>query len=498
MAKVRTSKASQKPYLIPGDVDKWPDAALYKAAAEQSEQRFLTIALVRENQLFRDYWLVEPEKPWEQTSGPRRLIVLWQASTVAATAVLDWRSALIEESGVSYRIEQMPVEEPAVGWAGWLRKLFEQKLAQWAVPVAAKEPPGLEMGSKVRQRDATEQEEIGSYDPAFVAVPLGGGMSEVMDTLDLCKRRYRDAIGGDVGTRRKAVLEKVQEMLMFDPVRENISDPAKIAEEVARIQTLIADEVETQHFLVERRKLPKVLLLGPSGSGKTLVARYLAWRTSPGEGDRQLSRPFKRVSIPEYLGDEERFAFDVLGYTASAYTGARPSGSRGILLERLGGVVFFDEIGEASPPIQSKLLPYLDDYQVTPVGWEGEPVTCPMLIVAATNRPIDEWAKEETRQPGDPNYFRNDLYRRFTDVVYIPPLRDRLDELPALVDAMLQMEQFNPGRLVQEVGEQAMRVLRDQDYDKGNFRTLESLVRIACERAMAQGRDYLVKSDLEH
>lgn len=224
-----------------------------------------------------------------------------------------------------------------------------------------------------------------------------------------------------------------------------------------------------------------------------------SWRTSPGSGE-ELSRPFKRVPVPEYLQRESDFEYDVFGYCAKAFTESHPDGKKGFLLERMGGVVFFDEIGDASPAVQAKLLAYLDDYQVVPRGWSGEPLFCPMLVVAATNRPIDEWAAKGSDELSKDiaSFFRNDLFRRFNYVIRIPSLNDRREELPFILDTMLQMLAFNPGETirVREVGAKALKKLMEFDYDRGNFRDLENMVRNACRQAVRDGRTHLVEKDV--
>ena len=97
------------------------------------------------------------------------------------------------------------------------------------------------------------------------------------------------------------------------------------------------------------KALPRVLLLGESGVGKTLVARYLAMVGI--DKNKVQSRPFGRVSLPQYIGKESMFEYDVFGYRWY-YTDAPAQGSRGYLLNHLGGVVFFDEIGDASAGIR--------------------------------------------------------------------------------------------------------------------------------------------------
>ena len=228
--------------------------------------------------------------------------------------------------------------------------------------------------------------------------------------------------------------------------------------------------------------LPKLLLRGDSGVGKSLIAGYLHARTG-WEG-----RPL-RIPIPEYLGKEDMFEYDLFGYCKGAYTDGKEGGSRGLLLSNTGRVVFLDEIGEANEYLQAKLLAFLDDYRVRPRGWEGEPFFCPVLIVAATNRDLEEMVRRKE--------FRGDLLARFTDRREIPGLNERIGDLPFILDCLLQRPAKNPGLEIETIGAGAYDAMQKLDYTDGNFRQLENLFRFACERALRDGRDYLVKIDID-
>jgi len=319
-------------------------------------------------------------------------------------AVLSWRCGLIEESNIAYKFLFLPKNQSA-DWHKWLKK----RLNDWTRPAPEKEKTGIKVGDLVYYNKNSDLNQLVDYDPAFLTISPSGKMADVLEELDECKRRFRDVIGSKVKERREKIHEVLEQALAVSVQKDN----AKRREEFKNVSESLYKVITENKFLVDRNRLPKVLLLGPSGVGKTLVARYLAWRTSPGPGE-ELSRPFKRVPVPEYLSRESDFEYDVFGHCAGAFTGAHPDGKKGFLLERMGGVVFFDEIGDANPPIQAKLLAYLDDYQVVPRGWSGEPLFCPMLVVAATNRPIEEWAaKDSGKSPENvADYFRNDLFRR--------------------------------------------------------------------------------------
>ena len=91
--------------------------------------------------------------------------------------------------------------------------------------------------------------------------------------------------------------------------------------------------------------------------------------------------------------------------------------------------------------------------------------------------------------------FRRDLLARFTDRHRIPALKDRGDEIPFILDCLLQRESLNPGGAIQEIGQGALDLVKAHGFDEGNFRQLEDLFRAACQRAILDSRHYLTSSD---
>jgi DNA-binding NtrC family response regulator len=207
-----------------------------------------------------------------------------------------------------------------------------------------------------------------------------------------------------------------------------------------------------------------VLILGESGTGKELVARSVHFASPRRE------RPFVPVDcsalVPTLIESE------LFGYVKGAYTGATQS-RHGLLETAGGGTLFLDEIGDLPVDLQAKLLRALQEREIKPVG-SNERVPIDVRVIAATNRNL-----EDAIQKGQ---FRQDLYFRLNVVqVKLPPLRDRKNDIPLLVNSFL--DKFSsPERPVTSVSEDAMSRLLAYDWP-GNVRELENAV----ERAAALG-----------
>ena len=213
-----------------------------------------------------------------------------------------------------------------------------------------------------------------------------------------------------------------------------------------------------------------VLILGESGTGKELVARAIH-RHSPRRG-----RPFVAVdctALTEPLLESELF-----GHVRGAFTGAVQD-APGLFLEADGGTIFLDEIGDIGLPLQAKLLRVLQERQVRPVGgtqWRAVDVR----VVAATNR--DLVAAVAAGQ------FREDLYYRLNVVaLHLPPLRERRDDIPLLVEHLVQRAAAQCGKPVAGVSAAALAILCAHDWP-GNVRELAHVL----ERGVALARGSVI------
>ena len=214
-----------------------------------------------------------------------------------------------------------------------------------------------------------------------------------------------------------------------------------------------------------------VLLLGESGTGKDYIARWIHQRSSRAE------KPYFTINcaaLTRELAESELF-----GHEHGAFTGARGR-KRGMLELAGGGTILLNEVGEMDLSLQSKLLTFLDTMSFIRVGGEHS-VTIDTRIIAATNRELG--AEVERKR------FREDLYYRLNvTTVSLPPLRDRIEDIPHLVEELLRRFRREM-RLRNEivVTPRAMRGLSEYRWP-GNVRELRN----ALERAVMSARDGVI------
>ncbi len=215
------------------------------------------------------------------------------------------------------------------------------------------------------------------------------------------------------------------------------------------------------HELIERvaHSPAPVLVRGESGSGKELVARALHFEGARKEG------PFVAVNctaIPNALLESELF-----GHVKGSFTGATTP-RRGLFLEADGGTLFLDEIGDMAPELQAKLLRVLEDGEVRAVGADASRKV-DVRVVAATHQDLDARVRE--------GRFRQDLFYRLNVVpLRVPPLRERREDIPLLVEHFVaQSRKRNPRASLAGFTPEALAALAAAPWP-GNVRELENLV----------------------
>lgn len=201
-----------------------------------------------------------------------------------------------------------------------------------------------------------------------------------------------------------------------------------------------------------------VLVLGESGTGKELIARAIHHQS------RRSQFPFIKVNcsaLAETLLESELF-----GHVKGAFTGAyRDKIGRFELAQQ--GSIFLDEIGDISPNIQLKLLRVLQEREVERVG-DSKVINVDVRIIAATNRNL--------RQLVDEGNFREDLFYRLNVIpVSIPPLRDRKEDIPLLLDHFISQFNEQTGKNIAGITKEALNILMDYHWP-GNIRQLENAI----------------------
>lgn len=218
-----------------------------------------------------------------------------------------------------------------------------------------------------------------------------------------------------------------------------------------------------------------VLILGETGTGKELAARAIHY-SSPRE-----RHPFRKVSCastPETLLESTLF-----GHEKGSYTGA-DARRIGMFESADKGTIFLDEIGEINQNVQVKLLRFLQEKKLERVGGT-ETIEVDARVLAATNLHIESAVQE--------GKFRKDLYYRLNVVsIYMPPLRERKDDIPLLVDHFLGKYRDRSGGIVKEISPEILSDLMEHDWP-GNVRELENCI----ERAIVMGDEDMIQcSDL--
>lgn len=268
---------------------------------------------------------------------------------------------------------------------------------------------------------------------------------------------------------------------------ERVLREAALRREVSRLRKEVHKEYSFHHILGKSKAMQAVfdlikrvadsptnlLITGESGTGKELVAKAIHYNS-----DRK-DAPFVPVNcaaIPEQLLESELF-----GHMRGSFTDARFD-KRGLFEEAQNGTLFLDEISELPIMLQAKLLRAIQEKEIRRVG-ATKPIAVDVRIIAATNLTLAEEVKAKR--------FRDDLYYRLNVIeLKLPPLRDRREDIPLLVEGFLRKCGEARGKEVKGVSEAALAMLIDYTWP-GNVRELENVI----ERAVTLSRGEKVTPD---
>lgn len=244
----------------------------------------------------------------------------------------------------------------------------------------------------------------------------------------------------------KAIIESIE-----DREFKNIIGTSKAIERVKDMTVTIAKNNST------------VLLRGESGTGKEVFAKAIH-DISPRSNKNFIA--INCASLPEALLESELF-----GYEQGSFTGAMIGGKDGIIKEANGGTLFLDEIGEMPISIQAKLLRVIQEGKIRKIGSNREE-KIDVRIIAATNKNLEDMIKDKT--------FREDLYYRLNVIpMYIPPLRDRIEDIPSFVKFFIDKLNYKLNKNINGTEIEFISELMNYQWP-GNVRELQNVM----ERAM--------------
>lgn len=306
-----------------------------------------------------------------------------------------------------------------------------------------------------------------------------------MEILEKCKKLYPDTevimitayatIPSAVETMKKGAYDYIAKPLKLDEVRRVVREALEkvrlkkenrlLREELEKYEgrvKIITQDPEMQRLLdVARQIAPtdcNVLITGESGTGKELFARYIHFYSKRAES------PFFAINCGAFT--EELLANELFGHEKGAFTGATTM-KKGLIEAASGGTLFLDEITEMPPSMQVKLLRVIQEKELLRVGGT-EPLKVDVRFIAATNRDIQDSIKS--------GQFRQDLYYRLNVVsLRIPPLSERRDDIPLLIQYFLKKYSILMQKDVTEVSEDVMALLMNYDFP-GNVRELENII----------------------
>ena len=284
--------------------------------------------------------------------------------------------------------------------------------------------------------------------PAFI-ITKTGHEKPINISTSILKKEDGEIIGGVETFRDLSELEQLRRQLARSFTHEDIVGKHTRIQEIL---SFLPDIAESES---------PVFIEGPTGSGKEIIARTVHSLSPRNQG------PFVAVNcaaLPDTLLESELF-----GYSKGAFTGAMRKKAGRLLLANKG-TLFLDEIASTSMAFQADLLRVLEDGVFTPLG-ETEAIKADFRVVSACNQDLKKLVQEER--------FRDDLYYRLNVVkISLPPLRERKEDIPLLIDHFIHKFNLLKGRSIQGVTPEVLSFLMDYPFP-GNIRELENIIEYA-------------------
>jgi len=340
-----------------------------------------------------------------------------------------------------------------------LKKLGEEDCAVVLTDLRMRGMQGLELLNEVKR----------DYPGTNVIIMTAFGSVE--SAIDAMKHGAYDYV-------TKPIKNEEMALVMEKAVRD-----ARLRREVQQLRRAVREEFSFHHILGKSKPMREVfdlirrvadsqtnvLITGESGTGKELAAKAIHFNSDRRGGPFV---PVNCAAIPEALLESELF-----GHMKGAFTDAKGD-KRGLFEEANGGTLFLDEISELPVMLQAKLLRAIQEKEIRRVG-STRAVAVDVRIIAATNLSLTDEVKAKR--------FREDLYYRLNVIeIRMPPLRERREDIPALVEHFMQINMEEQGLRPRKFTPEALEVLARHDWP-GNVRELRNLV----ERVviMARGAD---------
>ncbi|MGE5417742.1 MAG: sigma-54-dependent transcriptional regulator [Acidobacteriota bacterium] len=382
-----------------------------------------------------------------------------------------WLSSFLKESG--YNVQES--ENGNDAWEALKKQEFDLLLTDFRMPgfnglellkIFKSEYPNSDMDVIVMTAyaevsNAIDSMRAGAYD--YLTKPLR--LEELLLVLERLEERRTLRQQNRVFTTQieqvveEAVAEKKSELEAIKQAYLDVVGRGKIG----IFSSKIKDILENAQKLRENSGLP-VLIEGETGTGKEIIARYLHF----GDADQRTLNPFIAINCAALT--PTLFESELFGYEAGAFTGGKGQGQKGKLDLANGGTLFLDEIAELDLESQAKLLRVLEDKSYYRVGGL-KLISTDVWLIAATNRDL--------RHRVSQGLFREDLYYRLSVArIFIPPLRERPEEIIPLAQMFIEDFAAKIVRPVPPLTQEAARALDRYDWP-GNIRELKHIVEYA-------------------